>query len=163
MRYPVILSCEHAHNKVPTAYKSVFGSGEEDLTSHLGWDPGALKITNELASTLGVKPFVYPFTRLLIEPNRSEDHPQLFSKYTETLSLEEKKSLLKSYYHPYRKKVSDAVQKQIDLTNFAIHISVHTFTPVYHGKFRTVDIGILFDPHRHHETDFGIIINNNWM
>ena len=54
--------------------------------------------------------------------------------------------------------MSDAVQKQIDLTEFAIHISVHTFTSVYHGKVRAVDIGILFDPNRQQETSFARIL-----
>jgi predicted N-formylglutamate amidohydrolase len=29
-----------------------------------------------------------------------------------------------------------------------VHVGVHTFTPVFAGRRRAVDIGILFDPHR---------------
>jgi predicted N-formylglutamate amidohydrolase len=34
----------------------------------------------------------------------------------------------------------------------AIHLSVHTFTPVFRGARRRLDIGLLFDPGRARET-----------
>jgi predicted N-formylglutamate amidohydrolase len=33
-----------------------------------------------------------------------------------------------------------------------VHLGVHTFTPIWNGHPRTVDIGVLFDPHRAFET-----------
>jgi predicted N-formylglutamate amidohydrolase len=35
-----------------------------------------------------------------------------------------------------------------------IHLSIHSFTPVWKGKIRTTDIGLLFDPDRKPELNF---------
>ena len=35
-----------------------------------------------------------------------------------------------------------------------LHLSIHSFTPIWHGVERAVDIGILFDPDRKLETNY---------
>jgi predicted N-formylglutamate amidohydrolase len=149
MSCTLLLSCEHAGNHVPAEYRSLFAQANDVLLSHRGWDPGAWHIAQFLATQLQTPLFGCLTTRLLIEPNRSIDNPQLFSDFTNSLSEDLKELLMRQFYFPYR----DAIEKTIhDTSQPIVHLSIHSFTPVWHNETRTTDIGLLFDPLRKMET-----------
>ncbi len=154
MKPQLLISCEHASNEVPQKYKHLFLDAEPDLNSHKGWDPGALEIAFGLGEYFNVKPFIFPYSRLLIEPNRSLDSKQLFSTYSNILTEIEKEVLINKYYLPYRKKVEDEINNLIT-RGPVLHLGIHTFTSFWKGKERTVDIGVLFDPGRFYELKYG--------
>lgn len=143
-----IVSCEHAGNKVPDTFSYLFRSAASVLESHRGWDKGALEMANQIADGLGVACNHYDYTRLLIETNRSLHNAELFSEYSKALDKSVKQYLINSYYHPYRSRVIDQIQDLIQTGHQVIHISVHTFTPVWEGVSREVEIGLLFDDKR---------------
>jgi predicted N-formylglutamate amidohydrolase len=98
-----------------------------------------------LAEGIAAPLFLCETTRLLIEANRSAGHEQLYSEYTWYLSDADKQTLVTTFYQPYR----EAVERTItSLPKPVLHLSIHSFTPVWNGKDRTVDIGLLFDPAR---------------
>ncbi len=76
----LILSCEHSGNALPQQFK--FIKDENDLVgnTHRAYDPGAFKLLQELLK-IANDSFYYKFSRLLIEPNRSLHHRNLFSEY----------------------------------------------------------------------------------
>lgn len=141
-----IISCEHAGNQVPEDYQSLLDEADDILNSHRGWDPGALELAHILAEKTDTELFSYPFTRLLIEPNRSLGHPRLFSEFSRPLKKSEKYSLIESFYQPYRNSVTEAVKKNASNDIPTIHISVHSFTPILNEKERSFEIGLLYDP-----------------
>lgn len=149
----ILLSCEHGGREVPPSYQHLFARQPEVLDSHRGWDPGTLVLGRFLADILSV-PLVYSTTtRLLIEMNRSLESPQLFSEFSDVLPFCEKEKLIAQYYFPYRK----AVQQEIDsyhLKNISCaHFSLHSFTPLWQGQLRKMDVGLLYDPGRCLERD----------
>ncbi len=150
----VLITCEHAGYHIPKKYRKWFRGAESVLKSHRGWDPGALKLAETLSESWKVPLLSYRFSRLLIEPNRSEHHHQLYSEYTRKADKEIKMALLEYYYRPYRDKVYKAVRDGISQSGNLLHISIHTFTPVLHGKIRDFDIGLLYDPKRGSEKMF---------
>lgn len=150
----LVLTCEHAGNRIPASFAYLFQRAGHDLSSHLGWDPGALRITKQLAGFFEVDYHAYDYSRLLIEVNRSVGHPQLFSGYTRDLSQSVKKYLIKTYYEPYREKVTRKMAASVEAKRLVVHLSVHTFTPVWEGKQRAVEIGLLFDDKRKAEKKF---------
>lgn len=152
--YILVLTCEHAGNQIPSTFGYVFTDADKELNSHRGWDPGALEITQAMAEDLGVDYFSYEYTRLLIEINRSEKHPQLYSEYSHKLMTQDKNYLLKTYYQPYRKKIEGVIRDYIEEGFVVVHVAVHTFTPVWEEKEREVEIGLLFDDLRETETLF---------
>lgn len=158
----LMLSCEHAGNEIPGAYEALFISGRDELQSHRGWDPGALELTHYLGDEMQVVPFIYPYTRLLIEVNRSASHPQLFSEFTQSLSPHEKVDLLTNYYLPHRNQVEAAIRNHIEKGYVVIHLAVHSFTPVWEGKKREVEFGLLFDPDRKEELNFCELWKQAW-
>lgn len=153
-----IASCEHAGKTVPVKYIPLFEKHSELLESHQGWDPGAEDLTHVIAQKINTETFVYSYTRLLIEPNRSIKHPQLFSAITKNLDNHEKQLLIENYYKPYRNRIEMSAKSALAEGNVVFHISVHTFTPVWKGKERMVDIGLLYDPGRKFEKKF----SNKW-
>lgn len=150
-KFHVFISCEHAGNQIPDAYSSLFESASAALQSHEGWDPGAWKIATQLSHTLGAPLYGCHTSRLLIEVNRSLNHPQLFSRHIQHLDPTEKKRLVNEYYLPYRDQVESEISR---IQKPALHISVHSFTPILSGAERQVDIGLLFDPSRKLESTF---------
>ncbi|MEO8930200.1 MAG: N-formylglutamate amidohydrolase [Caldimonas sp.] len=144
----LILTCEHAGNRVPPRYRPLFVGHEHLLPTHRGWDPGALLLAREMAQRFGAPLYYEETTRLLVDLNRSVGNPELHSEATRHLSLRERREILEAYYHPHRQTVDEAVAAAVDAGDRVMHIASHSFTPELHGHVRTADIGMLYDPAR---------------
>jgi len=149
----LLLTCEHAGNKVPDEYTDIFKGHEALLTSHKGYDIGALELFNFL-TPLASKGFYEENTRLLIELNRSLHHAKLFSAVTRELSDADKAAVIKTYYQPYRDKIEHFVHDFVMAGRQVLHIAVHSFTPKLNDEVRDGDIGLLYDPKRKGEQAF---------
>jgi predicted N-formylglutamate amidohydrolase len=149
----LIITCEHAGNDVPAAYRPLFVGHEHLLPTHRGWDPGALILAREMVERLSTPRDPVPLyfettTRLLVDLNRSVGNPELHSEATRHLTLTERREILKTYYHPHRQTVDAAVAAAIAAGDRVIHIASHSFTPELNGHVRTADVGMLYDPGR---------------
>jgi predicted N-formylglutamate amidohydrolase len=96
----------------------------------------------------------YPWTRLLIDVNRSCPR-SLYSEFSKKLDQSGKDDLMDNYYTPYRQGLEELVFKECN-KNSVLHVSLHSFTPVLKGQKRYADIGILYDPSRKLEKQFAI-------
>lgn len=149
-----LITCEHASNLVPDDYLHLFTGAEEVLQTHRGWDPGATVIAHTIQRALHAPLISYPYSRLLIEPNRSLHHPRLFSEFSRQLSKSEKQDLVQHFYIPYRKEAERILSSIISHHMKVIHLSIHTFTPALNETDREFDIGLLYDPARTEEKEF---------
>jgi predicted N-formylglutamate amidohydrolase len=154
MRHAVVVSCEHAGNRLPDRFRSLFRGQRKVLSTHRAWDPGALDLARTIARTLDAPLVANTVSRLLIECNRSADHPQLFSEFSRRLPREDKEYLRNRHYLPHRGAVEAVVKSGIRTHGSVVHIGVHTFTPVLDGRRRNADVGLLFDPRRAAEAVF---------
>jgi len=136
------LTCEHASNEIPLSYASLFAGRASLLKSHRGWDPGALPLARLLALGLRAPLFTGGHSRLLVDLNRTEDHRDVFSEITRSLSGTEREKLLAQFHRPHWKKVYAELARRKNV----IHVGVHSFTPVFHGHKRSTGIGLLYDP-----------------
>ena len=150
----IILSCEHGGNRIPAAYQDLFSGGDKILQGHRGWDPGALTCARRLARELEVPLLYGTSSRLLIDLNRSLHHPGLFSEFTRPLPENDRRAIIGSIYLPYRERLSKAIAACIKRRGFALHLSIHSFTPVLNDTVRHADIGLLYDPRRPQEAVF---------
>lgn len=149
----LLLTCEHAGNNVPAAFTKLFEGHEDILKSHKGYDIGALDLYNTL-NPIADKCFSDETTRLLIELNRSLHHPKLFSSITRGLDDAVKAKIIKHHYLPYRDQIENFIQDFVMAGRQVLHVSVHSFTPVFNGEERDADIGLLYDPKRKAEQAF---------
>lgn len=152
-RTQLILSCEHGGNEVPDGFQFALDSphARQHLNSHRGWDPGALEAARFLAEALGTPLIHSTTTRLLVDLNRSLGHGQLFSRFTTPIASDARQRILEQYYHPYRNQIEQALKAAMQTGARVVHLSVHSFTPIFHGVKRNLDLGLLFDPSRNVE------------
>jgi predicted N-formylglutamate amidohydrolase len=157
-RRPVcwLLTCEHGGRDVPAEYAPLFRNHAATLASHRGWDAGALQVFERLAPDIADAAFAATTTRLLIDLNRSLHHPRVFSEITRPLPSATRAEIVARWWRPWRESVARTVAAWLASGRGAWHISVHSFTPELHGKIRTADIGLLYDPARVAERDFCI-------
>jgi predicted N-formylglutamate amidohydrolase len=149
-----VVSCEHGGNRVPPRYRKLFAGEEGLLATHRGQDIGVLPLADELSERLGVPLHAGIVTRLLVDLNRSIGSRTLFSEFTRDLPQAERKRILDRYYHPYREGVTAEVAAHVTVGEQVLHLSVHSFTPEWHGIERRADLGLLYDSRRSHEVDF---------
>jgi predicted N-formylglutamate amidohydrolase len=148
-----LVTCEHGGNRIPPRFAALFAGHEAILASHRGYDPGALVLGRELAGACDA-PLVYStISRLLIDLNRSERHPRLFSEFTRGLPQDAKARIRAQFYQPYRSRAEACVRQAIATGCRVLHFSSHSFTPVLDGVRRNADVGLLYDPARRAEVE----------
>lgn len=143
----IIFSCEHGGNDIPVMYQALFKDAQDVLTSHRGYDYGALPIFLHLAQVfpgLHVKQII---SRLLIDCNRSLHYKNLFSEWTSSLAAADKRNIVDQYYRPYRQQLISAIAELLAKnTDLVVHFSIHSFVPIFKNVVRRNDIGLLYDP-----------------
>ena len=146
-RYALLLTSEHAGNRIPREYAALFAGAEDVLASHRGWDPGTLELTRWLSRSFEVPFHHVLWSRLLVESNRAPTNRRIWSRYTADLPPQEKRLILDRYWWPHRREVEAAVKTGIERAKTVFHVAVHSFTNYLDGE-RNADIGLLYDPRR---------------
>ena len=151
-----LVVCDHASNIIPKKYNNL-GLDQKYLDSHRAYDIGASSVACELAKLLDCNLVMANYSRLLIDPNRGEDDPTLITKLSErkiihgNISIRNKKDnidrneRLKKFYFPYHKKITEFINLSVSSNNIPKILSIHSFTPIWDGKKRENEVGILWD------------------
>jgi predicted N-formylglutamate amidohydrolase len=151
-RGDVLLVCEHASRLLPASFGSM-GLSEEALASHIAWDPGALAVSKLMARRLDAPLIHQRFSRLIYDCNRPPDSPGAIRDTSEiyripaneNLSDAEKAARAKAIYFPFQNRIADEIAARAQRGQATVLVTVHSFTPVYFGTPRAVEIGILHD------------------
>lgn len=144
----VLITCEHAGNRVPPRFRACFRDAADALRTHRGVDLGVFPVALGLSEYLPASLMFSRTTRLLVDLNRSPDAPDLFSEFTMALPEPDREEILNRYYFPYRRAVTQSVETAIRAGRRVLHVSVHSFTDVLRGQARELDLALLFDPVR---------------
>lgn len=148
-----LITCEHGGNRIPAACRDLFDAHRALLSTHRGYDPGALVMARQMARALEAPLISSVTSRLLVDLNRSIGHPRLYSEATRDAPLPMRREIVQRYYLPYRGAVEGLVAHAVAQGRRVVHVSSHSFTPVLDGQVRTADIGLLYDPARPGEVD----------
>ena len=151
--WQLVLTCEHASCFVPERYTQFFEGQEELLRSHRGWDPGALELAEVIAEELDAPLIAGGITRLLVDLNRSLHDEDLHSELARSLPTSAREDLLRRFYRPHRAAVLEALEARLVRKGAVLHVGVHSFTPLWEGALREVELGLLFDPERPRELE----------
>lgn len=147
-RAPALLLCEHASNVIPAAYGDL-GLEAEAMTSHVAWDPGALDLAQRISQDWGL-PLVYGgVSRLVYDCNRPPEAPDAIPARSELYAIpgnrdltdQDRAARVEAVYAPWVAAVDAAIAR----AEPQAIVTLHSFTPVYFGKPRSVQIGILYD------------------
>jgi predicted N-formylglutamate amidohydrolase len=143
----LLLTCEHAGNRIPRAYAPLFRGVDALLATHRGWDPGAYVLARFLAKRLRRPLHAVTWSRLFVEANRAAHNPRIWSRFTRALPKPERASILARYWCPHRSTVEAAVAGAARNSR-VVHVAVHSFTPELDGEVRNADVGLLYDTRR---------------
>lgn len=151
-RSRIVLVCEHASNYIPEIYKNL-GLGEAEMVSHVAWDIGARGLSEALSSYLDAVLITGAISRLVYDCNRPPSAPDAMPAKSELISVpgnrdltnEEREHRVEAVYEPFKKTLAATLASRPEPP---VLITVHSFTPVYFGKFREVQVGVI-----HHKDD----------
>jgi len=147
---PVILVCEHASAAIPESLHGL-GLRAEDRLSHAAWDIGARAVAMRLSEMLDAPLVASRVSRLVYDCNRPPEARDSIPAKSELIEAPANSNLTESdrqarvseVYEPFRALLAETMAARRS-TNPVI-VTVHSFTPVYYGAFREVELGILHD------------------
>ena len=154
----LILTCEHASNRLPAAFKSAVPA--EVLKTHRAYDVGAVQVFRKLVKF--AKPEFFSegkYSRLFVDLNRTITNKSAFSDYLRDNA--KAKAQATAYWTEYRTAIEKFVESALKPKTQAatiVHLGIHSFTPELNGKVRNTDIGILYDPTRPQERAYANVI-----
>lgn len=144
----IVLVCEHASAHIPEALAGL-GLAPADRLSHAVWDPGALAVAEVMAERLSAGLVAGRVSRLVYDCNRPPEAPDAMPARSELievpgnrqLSPEDRAERVRTYYEPFRAALAEALAAQ----EAPVIVTMHSFTPLFHGRPRAVEIGLLHD------------------
>lgn len=148
----IVLVCEHASSLLPVSAGDL-GLSAEALRSHIAWDPGALAVARLLAAKLDGTLIHQRFSRLIYDCNRPPESPAAMPEKSEIYDVPGNRDLAPAdryartaaLYVPFHDRVTREIERVVERGVRPVVVTVHSFTPVYFGKVRDVEIGILHD------------------
>ena len=148
-RAPAVLICEHASRFIPAALGGL-GLDEVAASSHAAWDIGALDLSVELMGALDA-PLVHSrVSRLVYDCNRPPEREDAMPQVSEVFSVlgnmnltdAQRAQRVRDVYEPFKQLVSSTLDSRREPP---VVFTIHSFTPVYKGQPRSVELGILHD------------------
>lgn len=146
---PVVVVCEHASSFIPPELHSL-GLGADILKSHIVWDPGAMAVAESISGRLDAVLVASQVSRLVYDCNRPPEsidavpaRSEIFAvPGNQALSQAAREARIALVYEPFRTSLESVVAgRQAP----AVIVTIHSFTPVYKGETREVELGILHD------------------
>jgi predicted N-formylglutamate amidohydrolase len=152
---PFVIVCDHASNRLPAEYDTL-GLTSDALLSHIAWDPGALPVSRSLSAMLDA-PLLWPdASRLIVDCNRDPGAPDLIVAESEGRAVPgnrdigdgERNRRLGAIHVPYHNAIDRCLEGRRGSGRATAVVAIHSFTPVYLGRSRPWEIGIVFDDDR---------------
>lgn len=148
----VVFLCEHASKFIPEHYNNL-GLTKEAETSHAAWDPSARELTLRLSQELNATAILSKVSRLVYDCNRPPEAPSAIPEQSELimvpgnvgLSQSQRDGRARQVYHPFCQVVSEVLDQR---GQEAPVVTIHSFSPVYLGAPRSMEIGLLHDSDR---------------
>ncbi|MEX0303138.1 MAG: N-formylglutamate amidohydrolase [Leisingera sp.] len=148
----VLLLCEHASSHIPARYNGL-GLRPEDRLSHAAWDPGALAVSLYLSKALDAPLVASRVSRLVYDCNRPPEAASAMPDRSELVAVPgniglgtaERQERVDTIYTPFCDTVAEVVAARKAAGMQTVLVTMHSFTPVYFGRERDVEIGILHD------------------
>lgn len=144
-----ILVCDHASPRIPRRLGTL-GLSEIDRRRHVAWDIGTAALARRLAVLLDAPLALSGYSRLVVDCNRPLDEPSAFCTRSEDLDVPanlgldeaEKAARAAAFYWPYQDAVHALVEARMARERLPAMVSIHSFTPTWHGRARPWHIGV---------------------
>jgi len=151
---PLILSCEHASNRIPPPLEAS-ANDEIWLNTHWGIDIGTAELTRAIVEMTGSMAVLARFSRLVCDANRHRDRDDLIRAQVEGCELDFNRGVdeaevtrrIETYHEPFHQVLDQVIGDRMQIDGPVMFISMHSFTPIWDRKMRTMDVGVLYNPY----------------
>ena len=149
---PLVLICEHASNRLPDAFGTL-GLAPADMQRHIAFDIGAAGVAHTLSRLLDAPLIMQRYSRLLFDCNRPPESDAAMPVVSELTEIPGNRDLtalhrlwrIENIYRGFHNSIERFLDERAAYLVPAIPISIHSFTRVYKGRERAVELGLLFD------------------
>lgn len=147
----LLFLCDHAANAVPKGHS--LGLGADLLATHIAYDIGAAAVTRGLAARFASAAILGRWSRLVIDLNRGPDDPTLVMKLSDGAVIDGNRSAgeaevarrIRDFHDPYHQAIAATIDRLDAAGTVPVLVSIHSFTPVWKGRKRKWDVGVLWD------------------
>jgi predicted N-formylglutamate amidohydrolase len=123
------------------------------MRRHIAWDIGAAAVAVKLSDALHAFAILQTYSRLVIDCNRRPGIPESIVRMSEStripgneaVTIEEAAAREREIFRPYHDRIRTELDMRAAQHRPTVLISVHSFTPRFHGKQRPWHAGVLYN------------------
>jgi predicted N-formylglutamate amidohydrolase len=146
------LTADHAGRAIPRQLGTL-GLPELDRERHIAWDIGIAGVTERLSGLIDATSVLQTYSRLVIDCNRAPDHPTSIPEVSELteipgnhgLSSRDREERQREIFLPYHDRIAALLDRRQAAGRRTVLIAMHSFTPVFKGEPRSVEVGVLYN------------------
>jgi predicted N-formylglutamate amidohydrolase len=151
-----LLTADHAGRAIPRRLGRL-GVPMSELERHIAWDIGIANVTERLSAALDATAVLQTYSRLVIDCNRRSEWASAIPTISELTAIpgneglapEEREARRDEIFLPYHERISEMLDHRAAAGRRNVLVAMHSFTPVFKGVTRSVEVGILYNPAAH--------------
>lgn len=146
-----VLTADHAGKAIPRLLGDL-GVSPAELERHIAWDIGIAGVTEHLSAALDATAALQTWSRLVIDCNRDPAWPSAIPEVSELTEIPGNRGLTEAardervaeIFRPYHDRISALIDAREAAGRRTILVAMHSFTPVFKGEPRAVEVGVLY-------------------
>jgi predicted N-formylglutamate amidohydrolase len=146
------LTADHAGRAVPCSLGDL-GVPANEWQRHIAWDIGIAAVTEHLSRALDAVAVLQNYSRLVIDCNRRPDWESAIPTVSEHTSIPgnrdlpeaEREARRREIFDPYHRRIAALLDRRSAAGRRTVLVAMHSFTPVFKGEARSVEIGVLYN------------------
>jgi predicted N-formylglutamate amidohydrolase len=151
-RSDIFLTADHAGRAIPAALGDL-GVSPAEMERHIAWDIGIAGTTEHLSQLLDATAVLQAYSRLVIDCNRDPSWPSAMPEISEhtpipgnvNLTPEDRAARVNAIFKPYHDRITALLDARLDAGRRTIVVAMHSFTPVFKGESRAMQVGVLYN------------------
>ena len=151
-RSDLFLTADHAGRVIPRRLGRL-GLPADELIRHIGWDIGIASVTEHLSTALDATAVLQTYSRLVIDCNRDPTVASSIPEVSEItlvpgnrdLTAVERAARQAEIFAPYHARIGGLLDARQAAARRTIYIAMHSFTPVFKGEARAMQVGVLYN------------------
>ena len=146
-----VFTADHSGRAIPRHLASL-GLPASELERHIAWDIGIAGVTEHLSAALDASAVLQTYSRLVIDCNRSPAWPSAMPEISEFTEIPGNRGLTEAdrvarateIFQPYHDRIAALLDARMARGRRSILVAMHSFTPVFKGEPRDIEVGILY-------------------
>jgi predicted N-formylglutamate amidohydrolase len=146
----IFLTADHAGRLIPRSLGDL-GVSATERERHIAWDIGIARVTELLSAALDATAVLQNYSRLVIDCNRDPSWPSATPAVSEVTRIPGNEGLSEAdralrrdeVFLPYHHAITELLDARAGRPTLLV--AMHSFTPVYKGVARAVEVGVLYN------------------